>query len=213
MAVFIYPQQQVSIPGVATEATLLLVEQNTADTVSELQTANTSLDSLETLVLTDTQLRAAPVPVSAASLPLPTGAATSLLQSDGNASLASIDSKFNIPLEITRSDTEIVGSITGTQSVYAGIDYFSSAGIDIRGTWTGTITIEGSVDGNSYRPLSCAVLNSGLISTNFSANNALQTNVSGLAFLRVIGNTITSGTATITIRLSATTGGVVLSAA
>lgn len=122
MAIFIYPQQQVSIPGVATEATLLLVEQNTADTVTELQavntelqaintelqTANTSLDSLETLVLTDAQLRATPVPVSgpltdtqlratpvdvlgpltdaelrasavpvsAASLPLPTGAAT-----------------------------------------------------------------------------------------------------------------------------------------
>jgi len=92
MSVFIYPQQQITISGVATEATLLLVEQNTADTVTELVAANASLDSLETLVLTgaqlrtthvrvagpltDTELRASAVPVYAASLPLPTGAAT-----------------------------------------------------------------------------------------------------------------------------------------
>jgi hypothetical protein len=43
--------------------------------------------------LTDAQLRAAAVPVSAAALPLPTGAATSAKQDTGNASLASIDAK------------------------------------------------------------------------------------------------------------------------
>ena len=43
--------------------------------------------------LTDTQLRATAVPVSTASLPLPTGAATSALQSTANTSLASIDGK------------------------------------------------------------------------------------------------------------------------
>lgn len=44
--------------------------------------------------LTDTQLRATAVPVSAAALPLPSGAATSGLQTTGNTSLASIDGKF-----------------------------------------------------------------------------------------------------------------------
>ena len=39
--------------------------------------------------LTDTQLRAADVPVSAASLPLPTGAATSANQTTANTSLLS----------------------------------------------------------------------------------------------------------------------------
>ena len=43
--------------------------------------------------LTDTQLRASSVPVSAASLPLPTGAATAALQTSGNTSLTSIDGK------------------------------------------------------------------------------------------------------------------------
>lgn len=43
MALFTYPAQQVSITGVATEATLLDVKTNTADTVTELQTANSTL--------------------------------------------------------------------------------------------------------------------------------------------------------------------------
>lgn len=43
--------------------------------------------------LTDTQLRATAVPVSATALPLPSGAATSSNQSTANASLASLDSK------------------------------------------------------------------------------------------------------------------------
>jgi hypothetical protein len=43
MSTFIYPPLQVTIPGVATEATLLQVEANTANTVTELQTANSTL--------------------------------------------------------------------------------------------------------------------------------------------------------------------------
>ena len=48
MATFIYPVSQVSIPGVATEATLLLVEQNTANTVNELQSVNAELNTQTT---------------------------------------------------------------------------------------------------------------------------------------------------------------------
>lgn len=44
--------------------------------------------------VTDTQLRAAPVPVSLASQPLPSGAATATLQTSGNGSLAAIDGKL-----------------------------------------------------------------------------------------------------------------------
>lgn len=43
--------------------------------------------------LTDSELRASAVPVSAASLPLPSGAATAANQDTGNSSLASLDSK------------------------------------------------------------------------------------------------------------------------
>ena len=43
--------------------------------------------------LTDTQIRATALPVSNASLPLPTGASTSALQTTGNSSLSSMDGK------------------------------------------------------------------------------------------------------------------------
>lgn len=46
-------------------------------------------------------------PVSAASLPLPTGASTAALQTTGNTSLASIDSKLTGPLSVT-------GTLTAT---------------------------------------------------------------------------------------------------
>lgn len=64
MAQFIFPPTTVTIPGAATEATLLQVEANTADTVTELQSANTTLTSIDGKVLTDTQLRATPIAVS-----------------------------------------------------------------------------------------------------------------------------------------------------
>lgn len=48
------------------------------------------------------------VPVSAASLPLPAGAATAALQTSGNASLSSIDTKLTAPLSVT-------GPLTDTQ--------------------------------------------------------------------------------------------------
>lgn len=43
--------------------------------------------------LTNTELRSSPLPVSMSSVPLPNGAATSALQTAGNSSLSSLDSK------------------------------------------------------------------------------------------------------------------------
>jgi hypothetical protein len=58
--------------------------------------------------LTDSELRAAPVPVSASALPLPSGAATAANQVTEIASLSSIDSKLTSPLSVT-------GPLTDTQ--------------------------------------------------------------------------------------------------
>lgn len=81
-----------------------------ASTSANQATGNASLASIDTKLtaplsvtgpLTDTQLRASAVPVSAASLPLPSGASTSALQTTGNTSLASIDSKLTSPITVT----------------------------------------------------------------------------------------------------------------
>lgn len=78
-------------------------------TAANQTTANASLASIDSKLtnpipvtgpLTDSQLRATPVPVSATALPLPTGAAKESKQDVGNASLASIDSKLSTPMPV-----------------------------------------------------------------------------------------------------------------
>lgn len=53
-----------------------------------------NLEIVGAQALTDAQLRAAAVAISATSLPLPTGAATAAAQTTGNTSLASVDTKL-----------------------------------------------------------------------------------------------------------------------
>lgn len=63
--------------------------------------------------LTDTQLRASAVPVSAASLPLPTGGATSALQTTGNTSLNNLD------VDLGAQADAVATTDTGTFSLIA----------------------------------------------------------------------------------------------
>lgn len=84
--------------------------------------------------LTDAELRAAAVPVSAAALPLPSGAATSALQTAGNSSLSSIDATVTLvnaalakaaatasawPIKVT-DGTNTSGVVSGSQFAPTG---------------------------------------------------------------------------------------------
>ena len=62
---------------------------------SDSGTQRVSISSDSPKGLTDAELRATAVPISAATLPLPAGAATSANQTTGNSSLSSIDGKLN----------------------------------------------------------------------------------------------------------------------
>jgi hypothetical protein len=57
--------------------------------------------------LTDAQLRASAVPISASALPLPSGASTSALQTTGNTSLSSIDTKVPSGLVVTSGRLQV----------------------------------------------------------------------------------------------------------
>lgn len=97
---------------------------------SALQTAgNASLTSIDSKLtaplsvtgpLTDTQLRASAVPVSAASLPLPSGASTSALQTSGNASLTSIDSKLTSPITIAQATGTNLHTVVDSSALPTG---------------------------------------------------------------------------------------------
>lgn len=89
-------------------------------------------------------------PISAASLPLPSGAATSALQTTGNASLASIDAKLTNPLPVsfatvTGDGKRVRGTVAGNASlttvasltltaskIYENIDFIVSCFRDAR---------------------------------------------------------------------------------
>lgn len=57
MALFTYPPVSVDTSGLATEATLLQVETNTASTVTEIQSSNTILNAIENSVATESTLQ------------------------------------------------------------------------------------------------------------------------------------------------------------
>lgn len=135
----------VSMAGAATQATL-------ASVLAELQLKAD---------LTETQ------PVSAASLPLPTGAATSLGQNTGNLSLSSIDSK------ITAVNTNsIVGSVTAN----AGANLNTSA-LSLEATQADVRTAVQLIDN--------AVSGAGFNITQFGGANAATGSGTATGALRV----------------------------
>lgn len=204
MAMFYYPAPPVTISGVATEATLLLVETNTADTVTELQTLNTvdfsteakqdsqitelqsintELDSQTTQLTTlnakdfatQTTLAAlntkvpsqgqavmtasvpvviasnqSAVPVSASTLPLPSGAATSALQTTGNTSLSSISGDTSS----IAGYTQAIETYTGTLAASYTFDQIDSTPLldtsltNIPGSASSVLTVVASLAAN-----------------------------------------------------------------
>jgi hypothetical protein len=117
--------------------------------------------------LTDVQLRATAVPVSAAALPLPSGAATSALQTAGNLSLANIDTKLTSPLAVT-------GPLTDAQLRLTPVSVSISSGI------ANPLPVTGPLTDTQLR--ATAVPISGTVTSNIGTTNglALDTSVNSL---------------------------------
>jgi hypothetical protein len=104
--------QIIDVSSTPTTITTVWRNQTTAADFGSAPSAS-NLSLLGSTALTDTQLRATAVPVSVASQPLPTGASTSALQTTGNTSLSSIDTKLptlvsgSIPVTGTLTDTQL----------------------------------------------------------------------------------------------------------
>lgn len=99
------------------------------------------------------------------------------------------------------TNTTASGTITSTQNVAVtpGAGQ-STVGIQVTGTWTGTLFVEGSVDGTNYSQTTLVPITSGSVQTaTITANGIYQANVAGLASFRIRGNTVASGTATVTL--------------
>lgn len=117
--------------------------------------------------LTDAQLRASAVPISAASLPLPTGAATSANQATEIASLASIDSKLSSPIAVSGPLTDT--QLRATPVPVSGTVTANNASVSTTGTAVpASATMVGGSDGTNLRAVKVSA--TGVISVDGSAS-------------------------------------------
>lgn len=119
--------------GTSTVSGTVAATQSGTWTVQPGNTANTTAWKVDGSAVTQ--------PVSAASLPLPTGAATAALQTTGNTSLSSIDSKLTSPIAVSQSGTWTVSSVpsSSTKATYSAAATFTAVA-----TPTDVFTITGS---------------------------------------------------------------------
>lgn len=103
-------------------------------------------------------------------------------------------------------------TITTTVCPGVGCINFNTAGqgtigIQITGTWVGTITFQGTVDNTNYVTISVTPSSSSTTVTTATANGVWTTAVAGLTQVRIVFTAWTSGTATIIGRTTVTTKG------
>lgn len=107
------------------------------------------------------------------------------------------------------NDITTSGSIAANlQNVVLVLNGQSGASVQITGTWVGTITFEGSVDGTNWNPVNAVAASTSIPQSTTVVNGLFRLTPAGLLQLRANMTTYTSGTATLTMRASAGVGGI-----
>ena len=93
------------------------------------------------------------------------------------------------------------GSITGSnQSVTISTGGYGTVGFQITGTWTGTISVQGSLDGVNWVNTQFSSITNGSTSGSTTSNTIGQINSAGLAYVRLYSTPFTAGTATVNLQ-------------
>lgn len=165
---------------------------------------------------------------------LPSGAATSALQTTGNTSVGNIDIKTpalgqtstlsaarpvvqpadltlvsqNVTTQdlVSASATQAYGQVvwTGTPTANSAAIFttssYQSGIITIKGTWTGTLSVETSQDGGtSWVSHTTRLLGGSIYQANFTANAQVSINLAGKTNVRVRASAAMTGTASVTL--------------
>ena len=108
------------------------------------------------------------------------------------------------------TDRTSTGTITSTQNVAINTMSSGTCGIQVTGTWTGTLQFQGSVDnGTTWVSIPAVVPATGVEVTSTTANGVWSAACAGFAQVRVLGASVATGTAT--VFLDAATGTMVVS--
>lgn len=122
------------------------------------------------------------------------------------------DATNGFDVDVTRiADTaqtaQSIAATSGNAVTVSTLNGYSAAAVQITGTWTGTVTFEGSVDGGTtYFVVNAVVWLTGVSVTTATANGQWQTNIAGLSHFRVRCSVTGTGTIVISIRASVGAG-------
>ena len=96
------------------------------------------------------------------------------------------------------------GSVTALNEVISisRLTTWGNVGIQVTGTWTGTLTFEVSVDGTNFVTLGVTPTAGGAVVTTATANGAWTVQNGGYTTVRARFSTPTSGTPVITLRFA-----------
>ena len=123
-------------------------------------------------------------------------------------SLRDVDANNPFPttvVDVTATGTLAAAAQTVVISMAGGL---SAATVQITGTWVGTITFEGTVNGTDWSAINGVYAGTSFPSSTITANGLVRLTPAGLASMRVHMTAFTSGSATIAMRASDGVGGV-----
>lgn len=126
---------------------------------------------------------------------------SNLRDSSGNEIGSTLNASSVYTLDTISPDTTSTGSIaTVGNTVTLATNGQSSVGIQVTGSFTGTILIEGTTDGSTWSPTTAASLSNGTLQSTITGSFNGQSNVAGLSSLRLRATAFSAGTATVTLR-------------
>ncbi len=128
------------------------------------------------------------------------GVATSLGQKVMASSIPVTLASNQSPLPVAVSagtDRTATGTITAAQNVEINTQASGACGVQVSGVWTGTLVFEATIDSAIWNPVLAvnSVTGSEVTSTTVNGNWVIA--CAGFQKVRVRGNTVTSGTATV----------------
>ncbi len=126
---------------------------------------------------------------------------------DGSGSwhVTSITDPFpTLSYDSTLSNTVAMGSTSNAQTI-SDFNGRNTVGIQITGTWTGTLIFEGSVNATDWFTVSALPIGGTTVVTTATANGQWQADVSGFSDFRVRCSVVGTSTAVVDLRVSTAT--------
>lgn len=128
------------------------------------------------------------------------------VQTTGNITGLDAASTTTASTVATVTVNRVTGTPTAGSAVALAITGESAFSVDVSGTWTGTLTIERTVDGATWTDIGVFVAGTQQMTKTLTANGAFHGNASAASSVRLRATAAMTGTAAVVIRTGSGTG-------